>query len=416
MPAPNRIYFPQIAAGGWRDWVEVVNVGPKEAKVTAIARDQNGKAVWSAEKSLIPFQCWVVPAEGVADRRGDVSLQVMSDQPILGERHCHSGTQVLDFPGAAPELGTAGKRLFFSEVASYIGDFIRFLNLGEADAIVNVIAHDRNTGRVVGQFSGRIRPSGFWTLSDAQIRSVTGTLEVVSTQPIVGERHSHYQGGKSAVGQYGQVIDGSLGEPKRIFFGQIAPGQWYDWVILTNVGPKEAKVTVIARDQNGKTVWSQDRTLRPFQCWVPPVDQAVKNIDVSLEVRSDQYIVGERHQHGGTQVLSFPGAALELGSVGKRLFFPEVYSGAYDWFRFLNVGEADAIITFVARDRNTAQIRHQFSGRARPMGFWTVPDDRLKDVTGTVEVVSTQPIVGERHMHYQGWKTAISQYGQVIEV
>ena len=95
-------------------------------------------------------------------------------------------------------------------------------------------------------------------------------------------------------------------------------------------------------------------------------------------------------------------------------FFPEVYSGAHDFFRFFNVGEADALITVVARDRNSAQVVNQIQGRAVSKGFWTVPDESIKSVTGTLEVISTQPIVGERHMYYQGGKTAISQLGQVI--
>ena len=46
MPAPTKIYFPQVASGGWADWVEVVNVGAEEANITALARDQNGNVVW----------------------------------------------------------------------------------------------------------------------------------------------------------------------------------------------------------------------------------------------------------------------------------------------------------------------------------------------------------------------------------
>ncbi len=416
MPAPTKVYFAQIAAGKWADWVEVVNVGKQQARITAIARDQNANAVWSAEKTLIPFQCWVVPVEGTADRRGDVSLEIMSDQPVVGERHCHLGTQVLDFPGAAVEMDTAGTRLFFSEVASYIGDWLRFLNVGETDAVINIVARDRNTGRVVKQLSGRARPNGFWTMDDRQIRQVTGTLEAISTQPIVGERHSHYQGGKTAIGQLGQVLEGRMGPPTRIYFAQVAMGGWFDWIIVANIGKKRDKLTAIARDVNGRTIWTGEKELNPYQCWVVPADGvADKKGDVSLEVRSPEPIVGERHCHSGSQVLSFPGAAVELGSVGTRLFYPELYSGAYDWLRFLNVGNADALITVVARDRNTARVLKQISGRARPNGFWTVSDNQIKSVTGTMEVISTQPIVGERHMHYQGGKTAISQLGQVIE-
>ncbi|HHZ90977.1 TPA: hypothetical protein EYN65_10735 [Candidatus Poribacteria bacterium] len=101
------------------------------------------------------FQCWVVPVEGQANKKGvEVSLEVSADQPMLGERHCHHQSQVRDFPGAAIELDSAGTKLFFSEIASYIGDWIRFFNIGEADASVNLIGRDRSTGKVIQQLSG----------------------------------------------------------------------------------------------------------------------------------------------------------------------------------------------------------------------------------------------------------------------
>ncbi len=37
--------------------------------------------------------------------------------------------------------------------------------------------------------------------------NVKGTVELISTQPVVAERHLHYQGGKVAVGQLGQCLD-----------------------------------------------------------------------------------------------------------------------------------------------------------------------------------------------------------------
>lgn len=416
MPASTRIFFAQIAHGAWKDWVEVVNIGRAPADLTAIARNGVGNAVWSAKKNLIPFQCWVVPAEGNVDKKGDVSLEVTSTQAVVGERHCHLGTQVLDFPGAAIEYDSAGTRLFFGEIASYIGDWVRFLNVGDAEALITVVGRDRNTGATVAQFSGKARPLGFWTVGDNRIGKVTGTLEIMSTQPVVGERHSHYSGGKSAIGQLGQIMEGRTPTPKKIYFGQIAPGKWGDWVTLTNVSPRRSTINVIARDRNGTTVWSTQKQVNSFQCWIPPVDKALKNKDVSLEVTSDQFVLGERHQHSASQVLSFAGAAPELGSVGRRLFFPELYSGAYDWIRFMNVGTTNAIVTVVARDRNSAAVKAQFQGNIKPLGHWTVPDNRIKNVTGTMEVTSTQPIVGERHMHYQGWKTAVSQLGQVIDL
>ena len=70
MPVPSTIYFPQVATAVWADWIEVVNVGTEEANVTALARDQNGNAIWSASKRIVSFQCWLVPAEGQADKKG----------------------------------------------------------------------------------------------------------------------------------------------------------------------------------------------------------------------------------------------------------------------------------------------------------------------------------------------------------
>ena len=417
MPAPTKIYFPQVASGGWADWVEVVNVGAEEANITALARDQNGNVVWSSSKKIVPFQCWLVPVEGQADSRGvEVSLEVSSDQPILGERHCHYQSQVLDFPGAAVELDSAGTKLFFPEIASYIGDWIRFFNVGEADAIINLIGRDRSTGKVIQQLSGEAKPKGFWTVDDRHLGKLTGTLEVLSSQPVIGERHSHYQGGKTAIGQLAQITEGRQPAPTKIYFPQIAAGGWGDWVIVTNVSSHaKASLNAVARDINSNIIWSGAKVLEPYQCWIVPVDGTVdKKGDVSLEVSSDHGVLGERHCHSGSQILSFAGASSHLGSVGTRLFFPEVYSGAHDFFRFFNVGEADALITVVARDRNSAQVVNQIQGRAVSKGFWTVPDESIKNVTGTLEVISTQPIAGERHMHYQGGKTAISQLGQVI--
>ena len=54
-----------------------------------------------------------------------------------------------------------------------------------------------------------------WDIAEGQMGNVTGTVEVQSSQPIVGERHLHYQGGKTCVGQYGQVISDA---PKNIIF------------------------------------------------------------------------------------------------------------------------------------------------------------------------------------------------------
>lgn len=207
MPAPTTIYFAQIARGsGWKDWIRLVNVSREQAKVTCVARNHAGQTVWSDEHTVGPFQTWDPPVEGRADRKSDVSLEVRSDKPIAGERHCHSGTQVLDFPGASMQNRTIATRLFFPELYAGGGDWIRILNIGEVDAQIAFVARNLK-GDVVRQRAGRARKMGWWDVSDQTFGQINGTLEIMSTQPVVAERHLHYSGGRTAVGQLGIAID-----------------------------------------------------------------------------------------------------------------------------------------------------------------------------------------------------------------
>ncbi|HGE70680.1 TPA: hypothetical protein ENX78_07590 [Candidatus Poribacteria bacterium] len=162
-----------------------------------------GILVWQTSNTLQPYQAWVIPVDP-AYPQADVSLTVISTLPIVGERHCHAGTEVLAFPGASPETKTAGTRLFFPETVYGCHDNFRFLNITEYYAFVTVISRDIN-GFTVRRFTGQIPPLGFWIFTDNEIGNVQGTLEIFSTQPVVGERHLHYGNGV-AVGQLGQVL------------------------------------------------------------------------------------------------------------------------------------------------------------------------------------------------------------------
>ena len=70
------------------------------------------------------------------------------------------------------------------------------MNVGEADAYVNIIVRNRR-GDINRQRHHVIKPQCCWDIAEGLMGNVQGTLEVQSTQPIVGERHLHYQGGKN---------------------------------------------------------------------------------------------------------------------------------------------------------------------------------------------------------------------------
>lgn len=406
MPGATTLYFPELGPA-WVDWVQVVNVGNEPTKILAIARNPaSGQPTWSEEKEVDAFECWTPNVEAIGENS---SMQLTADQPIVAERHMHGGSNVMDFVGAAVEYETVGLRLFFPELVSGARDWFRFLNVGEAEALVNMVIRNRN-GDVIRQHHRQIPPLCTWDLAEEAMGNVVGTVEVQSTQLIVGERHLHYQGGQTSVGQFGQVISDG---PTTLYFPEVGPA-WNDWAIVVNVGQEEAKVTLIAReDGTGNPVWSDDKALSCFECWTPDMD-AIK-IKSSLEVRSDESIAAERHMHSGTSIVDLPGASAEGGHVGRHLFFPEIHTGSHDWFRFLNVDEADAMVNIVIRDRH-ANILRQLHNTIKPFCCWDVDENAMGDVIGTVEVQSTQSIVGERHLHYQDIHrgAVVAQYGVVI--
>lgn len=415
MPAPTKIYFGQIASKQWQDWVQVINVSNEDSQMMAVARNEKGQTIWSGEKSLRPFQAWVVPVEPVSVNQ-ELSLVVSSNKPLVGERHCHLGTEVLAFPGAAPELRSVGRRLFFPELSGPCRDWFRIFNVSEQTALVNVIARDLE-GAIIHQFPRQITPLGFASFADSMVGNIYGSLEVISTQPIVSERHLHYAEVIKgvAVGQLGQVLDAPT--PTTIYFPQIAAGVWRDWVKIVNVSQEEAKLTALARNDAGQAVWSSENTLRPFQTWIAPVDPITNQKDVSLTISSNKQVSGERHCHLETMILAFPGACPEMKTAGRRLFFPEIAAGSYDFFRFLNITDQTAMVNSIIRDTDGI-IKMQFSFQIQPFGFATARDEDLVDLQGTLEILSTQTLVGERHLVYgpRSYKgVTVGQLGQVLD-
>ena len=406
MPGATTLYFPEVGPQ-WEDWVQVVNVGTEETQVNIIARHAgNGQPTWSDEKEISPFECWTPNVEAI---KQNSSMQFSADQPIVAERHMHKDSNILDFVGAAEEYETVGLRLFFPELVPGALDWFRFLNVGEADALVNIIVRNRR-GDTIRQHHHRIKSMCCWDISEGIMGNVRGTLEVQSTQPIVGERHLHYQGGKTCVGQYGQAISDA---PRTLYFPETGPA-WRDWAIIVNVGRERGEVTLIAHeDGTGKPVNTMQRELDPFECWMPKMEDI--KIKSSVKITSEQPIVAERHMHSGTEIIDLPGASEEGGQVGIRLFFPEVASGARDWFRFLNVGETNALVNIIVRNKR-GDIGRQLHRNIRPNCCADVDEAAMGNIRGSVEVQSTQPIVGERHLHYQsGHKGAVvGEYGVVI--
>ena len=406
MDLATTLYFPEVGPQ-WEDWVQVVNVGNEEARVTGLARHaRNGQPTWTEEKEIGPFECWTPNVEAIKENS---SMQLTSDQPIVAERHMHNKTNILDFVGAAFEYETVGERLFFPELVAGALDWFRFFNVGEADAFVNIIIRNRQ-GDIINQRHHEIDPFCCWDVAEGQMGNVTGTVEVQSSQPIVGERHLHYQGGKTCVGQYGQVISDA---PKTLYFPEVGPA-WQDWSIIVNVGKERAQVTLIAHDDGtGDPVTTMEHELNPFECWTPRMDDI--KVKSSILIRCDEPIVAERHMHNDTAIIDLPGASEEGGHVGLRLFFPEVASGARDWFRFLNVGEDDAFVTIIVRNKQ-GRIQRQLHREIKPRCCADIDEAAMGNVRGTVTAQSTQPIVGERHLHYvSGHRgSVVGQYGVVI--
>ena len=56
MALATTLYFPEVGPQ-WEDWIQVINVGTEETRVTGIARHAaNGKPTWTDEKEISPFE------------------------------------------------------------------------------------------------------------------------------------------------------------------------------------------------------------------------------------------------------------------------------------------------------------------------------------------------------------------------
>ena len=138
-------------------------------------------------------------------------------------------------------------------------------------------------------------------------------------------------------------------------------------------------------------------------------------IKSSILIRCDQPIVAERHMHSDTAVIDLPGASEEGGHVGLRLFFPEVASGAKDWFRFLNVGEVDAFVNIIVRNKK-GDVRRQLHRQIKPRCCADVDEEQW----GTYRVplrckVRNQSLVKGIYIINLGHRGAVvGEYGIVI--
>ena len=63
-------------------------------------------------------------------------------------------------------------------------------------------------GDVTNQSQGTVKPFHCWDFDDNTLKNIVGTVEVISTQPVIAERHCHYQSihQGAVVGEYGVVI------------------------------------------------------------------------------------------------------------------------------------------------------------------------------------------------------------------
>ena len=122
--------------------------------------------------------------------------------------------------------------------------------------------------------------------------------------------------------------------PKTIYFGIDKGTEWNDWVRVVNISNNRAKILAVVRDSRGNTVWSGERDLNPYQTWVIPAEQggADRRGDMSLEVRSDGSIVGERHLHHGKDSMAFPGASMEVGGDCCGILLRYNNTDSHYWF------------------------------------------------------------------------------------
>lgn len=196
------LYFPQIITT-WNDWIEVINIGSGEARINIIGRNYNGKLIWKQESALFPLNSHIITLNDVDEN--DISLQIISDQPLVGQRYIYSESGVTILLGASEQTKTVGKKYFLlSELLPDTVDWFRFLNVGEVDSKLYFVFRT-NKGEFITDRDFFLAPFCWWDVGQEE-RNIGGdtNFEVVSSQPLIIERHIYYRskGGQKMMNAY----------------------------------------------------------------------------------------------------------------------------------------------------------------------------------------------------------------------
>jgi hypothetical protein len=414
---PGRTWY--LAEGathpGFEEWISIQNPQGRDSKVT-ITYMFPGGATQTQVVNVKGHSRYTVDVNSAVGPDKNVSARIDSTQAVIVERpmyfNYHGWSQ-----GGSVESGVKSPdtKWYLAEGTTQPGfeQWISLQNPSASPTKVKITYMFQGWGNKVQEFT--MPPTSRETV---MVNEVVGpnmdvSARVEATQPIIAERPMYFNYHGAWTGGHSQL--GSTSTAKSWFLSEgttrsnPSDGAFEEWISIMNPGNKPATVDLTYMFEGGGT--------QPGQKVVPPrsretvmVNEVIgPDMDVSVQLDSDQPIVVERplyYNYHNTMA----GGDVELGmtGAGRTWYFAEgtTRAGFEEWLTLQNPNAepAKATVTYMFGDATTQTQTVDLPPSSRT----TVGVNRSVSMAAVCDAVAVHPY---DYPEYWGW-----YYSQVVGI
>ena len=405
-------YFAEGYTGeGFNEWLTLQNPNSVAASVTItyMFRDATTQ---TENKTVAANSRETVSVNADVGANKEVSMQVVSDQPIIAERPMYFNYQG-KWQGGHNTIGATSTSTDWYFAEGYTGtgfeEWLTLQNPTGTDATVTITYYFRGGGTVVTKTKTVLANSRETISVNSDVGSDQEvSIKISSTQAIIAERPMYFnyqgkwQGGHNTIGATSTSTDWYFAE------GYTGSG-FEEWLTLQNPTGTDATATITYYYRGGATPTVKTKT-------VPANSRETINVnsdagadkEVSIKVESTQAIIAERPMYFNYQD-QWQGGHNTVGVTTpvNQWFFAEGYTGDgfAEWLTLQNPNATDATatITYYYRGGATPTVKTKtIAANSRETIDVNTDAGTGKEVS--IKVSSTNPIIAERPMYfsYQG--------------
>ncbi|MBN2169480.1 MAG: hypothetical protein JW738_09570 [Actinobacteria bacterium] len=353
---------------GFEEWICIQNPGNSDTNVTITYMFPGGAT--QPQQQVLTVKAHsrsTVDVNGTVGLHKDVSAKIDSTQPVVVERPMYFNYHNA-WSGGSIESGVSdlSDTWYLAEGATHTGfeEWISLMNPGAANTNVKIIY--MFPGGATQEQNISMAPTSRETIL---VNNVVGSgkdvsAKVEASNPIIAERpmyflyHNAWPGGHSQVGATAPGKSWFLAEGTTR--SNDVDGAFEEWISIQNPGDVKAKVDITYMFNGGGTKAGSVMVPAHSRETVFVNEKVGANMDVSVQLDSDQPVVVERPMYFNYHN-AYAGGDVELGcsSSGKTWYFAEgtTRSGFAEWLTLQNPNgeDATATITFMFGDGTTQQ-------------------------------------------------------------